>query len=398
MASALTPEALEALRSEAWSTHGALLGTVRGMVDAKAPPPPGPLEPPPPPEADVVNVQMHAAAADPPPPPPSVPSPEPLEPPPLQEEPAVVVKEEAGPEAAQNNRVYVRLCGFWFTPEQAAKPVPNLEDADDDTDDAMFPQAQVRQKLGASNGMCGFPGCILKERHGGPHRFSDAMLAGPTPKRQASAPRKWEPDGRESSPSDATSSRRDKKPGTTPGAGSSASMAHSSQPATMVPIAGGGGSMVLLGRTAGPPAPAAVGGAMPPSRSPHSATAAPRPSSSDGGKNRKRPLTAAAMAGGMVFSKQRPGAPPRAHASPSAVPMVSPPARPAPIRHTKVHLKLSGWWAKPETLRMYRLWALEGMCNFPGCPLADRHNGPHQWCQETADLQWDNAPLDKRAA
>ena len=55
-------------------------------------------------------------------------------------------------------------------------------------------------------------------------------------------------------------------------------------------------------------------------------------------------------------------------------------------RHPRVYVKLNGWWETPETLRRNRLWALEGMCNFPGCPLADRHSGPHQYDEEAIEL------------
>ena len=45
----------------------------------------------------------------------------------------------------------------------------------------------------------------------------------------------------------------------------------------------------------------------------------------------------------------------------------------------RVYLRLNAWWETPETIRRDRIWALEGCCNFPGCPLADRHSGPHQY-------------------
>ena len=56
------------------------------------------------------------------------------------------------------------------------------------------------------------------------------------------------------------------------------------------------------------------------------------------------------------------------------------------LRYSKVFTKLTAWWETPDTLRRNRIWALEGMCNFPGCPLADRHGGPHQYCKETIEL------------
>ena len=57
-----------------------------------------------------------------------------------------------------------------------------------------------------------------------------------------------------------------------------------------------------------------------------------------------------------------------------------------PYTGPRTYVKLRGWWETPETLRRNRLWALEGMCNFPGCPLQDRHGGPHQFCEEAAAM------------
>ena len=47
-------------------------------------------------------------------------------------------------------------------------------------------------------------------------------------------------------------------------------------------------------------------------------------------------------------------------------------------------MRLCGWWHTIESLHRDRLWAFEGMCNFPGCPLADRHSGPHLFDEEMA--------------
>ena len=52
----------------------------------------------------------------------------------------------------------------------------------------------------------------------------------------------------------------------------------------------------------------------------------------------------------------------------------------------RVYVRLCGWWETPETLRRNRLWALEGKCGFPGCPLPERHGGPHQFDDETMNL------------
>jgi len=50
----------------------------------------------------------------------------------------------------------------------------------------------------------------------------------------------------------------------------------------------------------------------------------------------------------------------------------------------RVYLRLNAWWETPATIARDRIWALEGLCGFPGCPLAERHSGPHQFCSETA--------------
>ncbi len=55
----------------------------------------------------------------------------------------------------------------------------------------------------------------------------------------------------------------------------------------------------------------------------------------------------------------------------------APPAVPPPGGWLRAYVKLAGWWVTP----MYRETAdtaPEGFCSFPGCPLPDKHNGPHQ--------------------
>ena len=115
-----------------------------------------------------------------------------------------------------------------------------------------------------------------------------------------------------------------------------------------------------------------------------------------------------------------PPAPPPKKAPPPAPPPKKPPTPPArkpsssefarapheaivespkpvpPHRQVRVYVKLAAWWESPDTLRRNRLWALEGMCNFPGCPLADRHSGPHTFDEEAATLH-SALQKDKRA-
>jgi hypothetical protein len=58
---------------------------------------------------------------------------------------------------------------------------------------------------------------------------------------------------------------------------------------------------------------------------------------------------------------------------------------PAP-HYRRVHVRLNAWWETPDALRTWRLWAMEGLCGFPGCPLTDRHGGPHEFDPELIDL------------
>ena len=77
-----------------------------------------------------------------------------------------------------------------------------------------------------------------------------------------------------------------------------------------------------------------------------------------------------------------------AASAPKPKPKPPPPVEemPTAANNNRVYVKLRGWWETPATMRRNRLWALEGMCNFPGCPLADRHSGPHQFCEMAASL------------
>ena len=59
---------------------------------------------------------------------------------------------------------------------------------------------------------------------------------------------------------------------------------------------------------------------------------------------------------------------------------------PAPQHYRRVHVRLNAWWETPDALRTWRLWAMEGLCGFPGCPLPDRHGGPHEYDDELIAL------------
>jgi len=52
------------------------------------------------------------------------------------------------------------------------------------------------------------------------------------------------------------------------------------------------------------------------------------------------------------------------------------------LRWHRVYPRLRGWWETPQTLHMYRLWAMAGCCGFPGCPLGEKHFGEHQYDPE----------------
>ena len=283
-------------------------------------------------------------------------------------------------------RVYVHLRGYWCTPEQAKDAVADGSGIADGT------SARAGRPTGAGEGQCSFPGCIFRERHGGPHGFGEDMLLQPTPKRKACAPCKWEPPER-----NGTGVPRAKPPPPPP-ASAAAAAATSPRPnatkalpssfrgglaATPVSLAEAGGHGGGAGGAASAgAAPSAVALSSPLHRLPRRAEAA---AAGRGAPSRHCRLaarlhaTASTSAGSAVPSRGR------------AL------AAAAPLRYNRVHLQLNGWWATPETLRIYRCWALEGLCNFPGCPLPDRHCGPHLWDQETADQQWFGAPPDKRA-
>ena len=288
-------------------------------------------------------------------------------------------------------RVYVHLRGYWCTPEQAKDAVADGSGIADGT------SARAGRPTGAGEGQCSFPGCIFRERHGGPHGFGEDMLLQPTPKRKACAPCKWEPPER-----NGTGVPRAKPP-PPPAASAAAAAATSPRPnatkalpssfrgglaATPVSLAGAGGH----GGGAGVAASAA--GAAP------SAVALSSPPPPSSATSKKRPLPVASAAKHTTAGSPRASTPTASTSAGSAVPSrgrALAAAAPAPLRYNRVHLQLNGWWATPETLRIYRCWALEGLCNFPGCPLPDRHCGPHLWDQETADQQWFGAPPDKRA-
>lgn len=79
-------------------------------------------------------------------------------------------------------------------------------------------------------------------------------------------------------------------------------------------------------------------------------------------------------------------APSSALCAPCASPGGAHHGAPAPQHHRRVHVRLNAWWETPDALRTWRLWAMEGLCGFPGCPLPDRHGGPHEYDDELIAL------------
>ena len=112
----------------------------------------------------------------------------------------------------------------------------------------------------------------------------------------------------------------------------------------------------------------------------HATAAAAERTSSAGGPSTS---SSSHQSGGGLSSV---GAPPSSSVPKPAKrnPWLDPP--PPKLVHNRVYVKLTGWWETAETLRRNRLWALEGMCNFPGCPLRDRHSGPHLFDDEAAAM------------
>ena len=56
------------------------------------------------------------------------------------------------------------------------------------------------------------------------------------------------------------------------------------------------------------------------------------------------------------------------------------------LRWCRVYVRLNAWWETPDTLWLYRQWAMAGLCGFPGCPLPERHSGEHQFDEEVCLL------------
>ena len=74
------------------------------------------------------------------------------------------------------SRVWMRLRGYWMTADQWAKE-------NDPT---------LRDSYKAMDFACSYPGCILCEKHHGPHEFEDDALQSPTVgKRKAGMPSKF---------------------------------------------------------------------------------------------------------------------------------------------------------------------------------------------------------------
>ena len=300
------------------------------------------------------------------------------------------------PPPCESPHVWLRLRGFWVTAEEAAGQehcapyIPELLD-----------------------GACSFPGCVLKEKHSGLHEFDAAVLSNPTPKRKAGVPTKFihVPDEpvvkRQCSHSSPTAAPRANKP----------KAVSPKRP----PMA-----------AALPPRPAAPVSARPlptlPSRPPSLESSWPdtwpdvrktvmakpvenhskkKEEGSASGSSPRRTPSAGPEADGQDAASSPPidpeldtesfeemadlllGAPeggdgPKVGDKGAASDEICETVSEAP--GIRVYVKMHGWWETVDTLRRNRLWALEGMCNFPGCPLADRHSGPHLFDDEAAAL------------
>ena len=359
-------------------------------------------------------------------------------------------------------RVYVKLSGWWKSAELHA-----LE---------QLPPSSITQS--ALDGACSFPGCILCEKHHGPHEMDAALINNPTPKRKAGAPTKFVhtiegPQFKSAKPSrpptrpnvahscpNPTAATPPAKPlpgkvltsGGVLASGFAARPVAASQHSTVglpkrppPPIAAAPASNAgPAGMSANlfesvpspdlPPPPIGVSssfGGLPPGVFPKARkTASHTPSADDalaeeamvaakeevagGGAVTSRPAAARPAPGFKLTSSmlaQRPLSAERPSSTGKMAPMrkMAPTGKMAPMGkmaptgkmaeerptstgkmalpdHTRVYVRLCGWWETPETIQRNRLWALEGMCNFPGCPLKDRHSGPHQFCEEAAEL------------
>ena len=51
----------------------------------------------------------------------------------------------------------------------------------------------------------------------------------------------------------------------------------------------------------------------------------------------------------------------------------------------RVYVKLCGWWEVEQP----KCRACEGQCSFPGCPLPEKHSGPHKFDETLLDMEGD---------
>ncbi len=54
-------------------------------------------------------------------------------------------------------------------------------------------------------------------------------------------------------------------------------------------------------------------------------------------------------------------------------------APPPPASYRRVHVRLQAYWEQRDYERTFRIDARMGLCGFPGCPLPERHTGPHAY-------------------
>jgi hypothetical protein len=331
------------------------------------------------------------------------------------------------PAPAQYGKVWIRLRGYWVTCEEID---------DEDTGNAAV-GTHAKSRRGAAEGQCGFPGCIFKEKHGGPHGFDEATLALPTPKRQTGVSSKQkfliDADTAAASSSSGASkgvARKRESPSAPKAPPAAKRRCASSTPASSL----GAASPPSCARAAGTsssglekPPPANIpmgplptsarsqvdgfemeddedgmgypspGGLLPPGLPGPIRGLAPPPrfhllaggpltgaavkqapaKASSSTANVKQSGGQSNVGAGRMVTKGRPDAATARQPAP-------PPQTVLPFK--RVHVRMAGWWETVDSLRTFRLWALEGQCNFPGCPLADRHSGPHQFCKETARM------------
>ena len=76
----------------------------------------------------------------------------------------------------------------------------------------------------------------------------------------------------------------------------------------------------------------------------------------------------------------------RAVGPPTASPKPRPAPLPPPADCTRVHMRMCGWMLTPDWEYQRRFDARFGICGFPGCPLPERHTGPHEYDAELAAL------------